>query len=484
MLARFLLSVFLSLVSLAHAEKPASDSLLQRTAIVIPVEEQVDFGLLAYLKRAVEEAKKQKPDVLVFKVNTYGGELQSAFDIVDLISGIKDCSTYVYVEQKAISAGALISLSCNRMAMGRGTTIGDCAPITQTQEGIQMLGEKIQSPLRAKFRNLAERNGYPSLLSEAMVSMDIGVVGAFHADTTATPDFYTAKQWESLPEKEKNRYKSHKWVVQEGQLLTLTDGEALTYGFSQGSFESLDAFLAHKGWQKKAVMATTWSEDMVRFIGTIAPLLMLIGFGALYLEFKTPGLSVFGLIGFICLAIVFGSKYAVGLANHTEMLLLIVGFMLFMAEMWFFPGTFVLAGIGVLMMIAAIVLSLQGFTMPDPEMPWEMKSMVSNLTMTLSMAVLALIFPVVAARWVLPYLPKGFEVASGATLADSTSVAESLQSLSVGQIGKTITALRPAGKADFDGKTYEVQSRGEFIDKETPVAITRIAGNSITVRPS
>jgi membrane-bound serine protease (ClpP class) len=466
------------------ASTPSPTTTAQRTAIVIPVEEQVDFGLHAYLKRAIAEAQKQKPDVLVFQVNTYGGELQSAFDIVDLITGIKDCSTYVYVEQKAISAGALISLSCNRMAMGRGTTIGDCAPITQTQDGIQMLGEKIQSPLRAKFRNLAERNGYPSLLSEAMVSMDLGVVGAFHADTNLQPDFYTGKQWETLPEKEKNRYKTHRWVVQEGQLLTLTDGEAKTFGFSQGSYESLDAFLAHKGWQKKASLTTTWSEDMVRFIGTMAPLLMLVGFGALYLEFKTPGLSVFGLIGFICLAIVFGSKYAVGLADHTELLLLVGGFMLFMAEMWLFPGTFLMAGIGIAMMIASIVLSLQGFTVPNPEMPWEMRSLVSNLTMTLSMAVLALIFPVVAARWVLPYLPKRFEVASGATLSDSTSVAESLSALSVGQNGIARTALRPAGKVDFGGHVFEVQSRGEFIEKDTPVIITRIAGNSVTVRPS
>jgi membrane-bound serine protease (ClpP class) len=468
----------LSLLGFSHGNPQP-----ERRVLVIPVEEQVDFGMHAFLKRSVEDALKQKPDVLVFQVNTFGGELGAAFDIVDLISGIKDCSTYVYVEKKAISAGALISLSCNRMAMGKGTTLGDCAPITQSQDGIQMLGEKIQSPLRAKFRNLAELNGYPSLLSQAMVSMDLGVMMAQKGDTNAPPEFFTANQWENLSEKNKAQYAAHKWVVEEGQLLTLTDQEAHKFGFSQGSFESLDAFLAAKNWKKMGSYATTWSEDLVRFIGTIAPLLMMLGFGALYLEFKTPGMSIFGLIGFILLAIVFGSKYAVGLAHHTELLLLILGFALFMAEMWFFPGTFLLAGIGILMMIAAIVMSLQGFAIPDPEMPWEMRSLINNLALTLSMAVIALAIPLAAARWILTRLPGNFQLASGATLAGSSSVTEKTIELSVGQTGLTRTGLRPSGKADFNGKLYEVQSRGEFLEAGVAISIIRIVGNTITVRP-
>ena len=177
-------------------------ALAEKKVIVIPVEEQVDFGLHAFLKRSVAQALEKHPEVIIFKINTYGGELQSAFDIVDLMTSIKTCSTYAYVEQKAISAGALISLASNRIVMGNSTTIGDCAPITQSQDGIVMLGEKIQSPLRAKFRTLAERNGYPSLLAEAMVTSDMGVVRA-ESGPKKLVEYFTAKQWESLSEKEK-----------------------------------------------------------------------------------------------------------------------------------------------------------------------------------------------------------------------------------------------------------------------------------------
>ena len=345
----------------------------------------------------------------MFKVNTYGGELQSAFEIVDLLMGVSQCSTYAYVEKKAISAGALIALSANRIVMGNGTTIGDCAPITQGSDGIVMLGEKIQSPLRAKFRTLAEKNGYPSLLAQSMVTADIGVVAAVPRIAKRGADsleYFTAKQWEALGEKGQAKYKSHKLIVPEGQLLTMTDKEAAAYGFSTGSYASLQEFLDARGWTQTAAIATTWSEDLVRAIGAISPILMMIGFGALYMEFKTPGMSVFGIIGATCLAIVFGSKYAVGLADHTELLLLMAGFAFVMAEMFLFPGTLIAGVTGIVLILVALTLSLQTFTVPDPSMPWEMKSLIDNVFSTLGSAVVAILIPLVLIRFVLPRLPQ------------------------------------------------------------------------------
>ncbi|HKP96482.1 MAG TPA: NfeD family protein [Fibrobacteria bacterium] len=491
-LAFFAATLALRPASAAAAESPAGKP-VRKNAIVIPIEEQVDFGLHAFLKRAVAEALARKPDVIVFKVNTYGGELQSAFDIVDLLTGVSQCSTYAFVERKAISAGALISLACNRIAMGNATTIGDCAPITQGNDGIVMLGEKIQSPLRAKFRTLAEKNGYPSLPAQAMVTADIGVVAAEPAGgaaaaagkpgAKAATEYFTVKQWDALGDKGQARYKSHKIILPEGQLLTLTDREAATYGFSQGSYASLQAFLDAKGWTQSGQVETTWSEDLVRMLGKFAPVLMMIGFGALYLEFKTPGMSLFGVIGAVCLLIVFGSKYAVGLAGHTELLLLVAGFAFVTAEMYLFPGTLVAGAIGLLLILVALTLSLQSFTVPDPEMPWEMKGLIDNLFTTVGSMVVALSIPLLAVRFLLPRLPAGSKVISDATLAGARSVAPETARISVGLAGTAKTPLRPAGKAVFAGETIEVVSRGEFIEAGTPVEVARIDGNNVVVRP-
>jgi membrane-bound serine protease (ClpP class) len=471
--------------SLTPAPKAASATPGKRV-IVIPIEDEVDFGMYAFLKRSVGQALAKHPDALVFKVNTYGGELQAAFDIVDLLIGVSQCSTFVYVEQKAISAGALISLSANRIAMGNGTTIGDCAPITQGgQDGIIMLGEKIQSPLRAKFRTLAERNGYPSLPAQAMVTADLGVVAAVPAGAVqenAGREFLTAKQWEGLGPKGQAQYRSHKVIVPEGQLLTLTDREAADLGFSMGSFASLDGFLRAKGFVKMAEESETWSEGLVRLIGKFAPILMMIGFGALYMEFKTPGLSIFGVIGAACLLLVFGSKYAVGLANHTELILMIAGFALVAVEIYLFPGTLVAGGLGLAVLLIGLTLSLQSFTLPDPGAPWEWKSLIDNLLVTFGSALVAMLIPFFGARYLLPHLPKGVRVISDATLADARATAPSTTRVGLGTHGTTKTPLRPSGKAVFAGETVEVSSRGEFIEAGMPVEVCRIDGNKIVVR--
>ncbi len=472
--------------ALAPIRTAAADTSLpapraEKRVVVIPVQNEVDEGMYAFLKRATAQALQTHPDYLVYKVDTYGGELQAAFDIVDLLLSVKPCSTYVFVDKKAISAGALISLSCNRMAMAQGTTIGDCAPIMQGgQSGIIMLGEKIQSPLRAKFRNLAERNGYPNVLSQAMVTAD-GAVEAF-PKAKGPPRFFTAKQWNALSAVDKKAYSDHKIIVPDGQLLTLTDEEAQHYGFSQGSFPDLAAFLRHKGWRETEVMSTTWSEDLARVLGRFTPLLMLIGFGALYLEFKAPGHTIFAVIGITCLAVAFGSKYAVGLANHTELLLLLAGVVLFLVEIYLFPGTLIAGTVGLALMMVALTLSFQSFTVPNPRMPWQLREMLHNVVLTLGMAALAFLIPVGMLRFVLPHLSGRVRIIPDTTLAGAHAAPESALP-TLGARGTVKTTLRPAGKAVFDGLTLEVTSRGEFIPPGSVVEVCRVQGLNLVVRP-
>ncbi len=477
----FLLLVLWTSVLAAEMKSPLASN-VDKKIIVIPVEGEVDYGLYAFLKRSVAEALPLKPDYIVFKVNTFGGELHAAFEIVDLLMGISQCSTYVFVEQKAISAGALISLSANRIAMGQGTTIGDCAPITQGQDGIVMLGEKIQSPLRAKFRNLAEKNGYPSLLAQSMVSTDLGVVQAFKAGQDSSKHYFTVKQWDKLSAADQAPFISHKILVADGELLTMTDLEAQALGFSQGSFANFEAFIKAKHWQATQEFKSTWSEDLVRWLGKLSPILMLLGFGALYLEFKTPGASFFGWIGFIALGIVFFSHYAIGLAHYTELLLLIGGFILFLLEIYFFPGTLILGALGVICIMAGLVLSMQAYTFPDPKMPWELRDMLKHVSFILALAVSALAIPFLAMRFLSPILPKGYQVVSLTTLKDAKVITEESRDLHLGQSGFTKTGLRPMGKAVFADKTYEVVARSHFIEAETVVEIVEVTGNKIVVK--
>ncbi len=55
--------------------------------------------------------------------------------------------------------------------------------------------------------------------------------------------------------------------------------------------------------------------------------------------------------------------------------------------------------------------------------------------------------------------------------------------LQVAQRGVAISSLRPIGKAEFDGKTYEVKSFGDYIDSGTMIEIIKIEQNNIFVQP-
>jgi membrane-bound serine protease (ClpP class) len=146
------------------------------------------------------------------------------------------------------------------------------------------------------------------------------------------------------------------------------------------------------------------------------------------------------------------------------------------------PGTFVAGFLGLVLMLAALTLSLQGFTVPDPQMPWEMNSLVDNFALTLGMAALALLIPLLAVRFVLPHLPRQASVVSTVTMADAHGASADLLPLHIGQAGMTPTGLRPSGKAFFDGVSYEVSSRGEFIEAGSAVEIVRIHGRAVVVQ--
>lgn len=133
-------------------------------------------------------------------------------------------------------------------------------------------------------------------------------------------------------------------------------------------------------------------------------------------------------------------------------------------------------------MVVAILLSLQDFAIPDPQMPWELNSLLDNLALVLSMAVVAMAIPLLFARFLVPLLPVRSGMIPSVTLAGAHSTSESSALAKVGTRGTTRTALRPAGKANFEGQTLEVMTRGEFIEPGVAIVVVKLEGNGIFVK--
>lgn len=431
--------------------------------VVIPIHGEVDEGLEFFVKRAIETAlaAKPAPDLILFDVDTWGGRLDAAFEISDAISGIKQCSTAAFVAKKAISAGALIALSTQRVYMAPGATIGDCAPIIQTNSGPQFLGEKIESPLRARFRALARRSGIPVMLAEKMVTKDLGVVAA--KDSTGSLAWFTAKNWEEMPDSMRTHYSDAMTVVEDGQLLTLDDQEAAKWGFSAGTFSDAAQLEKAKGWSQSETVGESWSETFVRWISKFVPILFVLGLAAVYMEYKTPGFGFFGIAGILLLGLALGSQFMLGMASYTALFLAAIGVLLIAIEVLVAPGTVVLAATGLVCLLAALVLSLQGFSLPDPTMPWQTTRMKESLV-TVGLAALgAAVLSMSFIRWVLPRLPLREGPYLQATLADLPDDPATSVSVLAGRIAVVVSPLRPVGKIEVEGQELDAVSNGAMV---------------------
>lgn len=472
--------------------------LKKKHAVWIKLEGDVEPSMYDFCARAIDDALKEKPDYIVFEINTFGGRLDAAFDLVDTIMAVKGPETIALVKKKAISAGSLIALACKKLYMLEATTIGDCAPIVQGDNGTpQIVGEKIQSPLRAKFRNLAQRNGYPELLSSAFVTPELEVLELTakldkgkksERDTTLIIE---GEKYAVLDSASKAFWGAPKILVKEGELLTMTDKEAQELGFSKGTFKDRGEFETALAIESRSEVETTLGEDIASAIAAISGILLILGFGALYIEFKTPGFGLFGVIGLILIGIVFLGQFAPQLDGYIPAILLVAGVVLFLVEIFVMPGTFLFGIGGIICMILALALSFSPEEIPEyipetVETTFDATPWLFGLFYMLACAAIALVFPIAASKYLIPLLPEGWTPMLKTDLETAASPTEAVQEIAAGTTGVAKTFLRPVGQASFtmpDGSTklFDVQTHGEIIEAGTPIKVESVQEGHIWV---
>jgi membrane-bound serine protease (ClpP class) len=226
----------------------------------------------------------------------------------------------------------------------------------------------------------------------------------------------------------------------------------------------------------------SWSESMVRIIGMISPILIMIGLGALYVEFKAPGFGLPGVVGIVCLAIVFLNQYMVGLADYTELLIILAGLLLMGVEVFVIPG-FGIAGFAAILCIAVgLILAFQDFVLPDPAMPWESDILTHNIIVVMGSFTMAFFIGLFLLRFVLPHLSKGREGPFlTASLKDAHADSSETSKIKPGDRGIALTLLRPAGKADINQDLFDVVTESEYIEQGTAIVVSAVKGNRIIV---
>ena len=403
---------------------------------------EIDLAMAPYVSRVIDEAKKGNADAIIFKINTFGGRVDAATQIKDAILSSK-VLTIAFINNRAISAGSLIALSCVKIVMVPGSSIGAATVVDQ---GGQKLSEKYQSFMRSEMRSTAEKNGRRTDIAQGMVDERIVVKG----------------------------------LVDSTQLITLTTDEALKYKIADTVVTDFDGLLVTLNLKNAKVITikTNWAEEFVKFLNNpiVSTILIMIGFFGLMAEIKSPGWGLPGTAGVIALILFFGSSYIVELASELEIIMFVAGIILLFLEIFVIPG-FGITGIsGIILVLASIFLSLTG------GLPFFDFNVIGGAIIQLSIALVgAFILILLLAK----FLPKS-KTFNRLVLAEEENADKGFVSYPsakelVGAEGIAITDLRPAGSAEINNQRYDVVADWQYIERGKKIKVIRVEGIKVVV---
>lgn len=399
-------------------------------------------------KDALSQAEQRKADVIVLKLNTYGGDLASADSIHSALMRARPL-TLCWITQNAASAGALIAISCDSIYMRSGALIGSASVVNQ--EG-SVMPDKYQSYMRAMMRSTAERQGRDPKIAEGMV----------------TPNNY-------LPE-----------IADSNKIIALTAEEALRYNYCDGIAESVEQVLelARIGPYEITEHQTDWLDRVIAFLLNpfVNSLLLLLILGGIYFEFQNPG-SIFPIATAAVAAILyFAPLYLEGLAENWEILLFVAGIGLLAVELLVLPG-FGLAGIGgIALILSGLTLALIRNLTFDFTLTGAEEILFALLRVVLPLGLFFFLFLIFGHRLAQMRLLRGIVLQD--TLQKSVGYLdqpEQLQQL-VGRSAVALTPLHPSGKVDLDGELYDAIADGGWVEKGQAVHVVGISGNLLVVR--
>lgn len=418
----------------------------QGQVVIVDIKNEVDLGMVSYVERAVREAESQHATIALH-VNTFGGRVDAAVKIRDAILGAKVPLTIAFIDKRAISAGALISLAAKKIVMSPGSTIGAVTPVDQSGT---KASEKVVSYMRAEMRSTAEHHGREPRIAEAMVDESLALDSSLGI------------------------------ALDTGKLLTLTNSDAKKVGYLDAEANTMEEAL-----QKLNVSTTTitraeenFGDVLIRFLTLplVSSILIMIGLGGIFYTIKTGHFGIITIVSVLSLVIFFGGQYITEVAPTLAAILFLVGIGLLIAEI-FIPSFGLIGVAGILCIFGGLFLSLAGdlrFLTPD-----RLRDTLVSLAVSLGgFIVLAAIIFKYAPGW-----PMVKRLVNQTFSGDMTNVIKQ-QSLLLGKKGIALTALRPAGTAEIEGTKVDVITQGEFISSGTSVVIINVDGNRTVVKQS
>lgn len=500
---KFVLSLVLSVLGILYLAS-VSEALVQESVpsqvrprpttfsnpVIIEFHSEINMKSYAYFKRRMKSAQQMKADLIIIDIDSPGGLRNQSLEMARQIRDCKDAYTVVIVNNQAISGGALMALGCDEIHINPNARFGDIGEITFDVERMawRLIEPKVESYLSRDARDLAESKGRSPDLAESMIDSDVmvyvkeevdgdgntkKVFRPIRVDAVAKPD----PPWELVPETGQDRF------------LTVSGQRAIELEIAQGTASTREMIADELNFdlKKASVFKPTLLDSVSYYLQQwwVKFLLIVVGLVALYIELSAPGTSVGGILAAFCAILFFWGSFLAGTAGSLEVILFLAGIAFLLMELFVIPGFGVSGVMGLFLLLFSVVLAGQDFVIPRSAQ--QINQTFTSLATVTGAGFAFLIAAVFISRKMgsLPLLNK-FILDPGSDDPEpdeATKKGTDVEhpSVSVGDWGVAHSVLRPAGRAKFDGRTFDVVSDGSYIDRGKPVRVLNIAGNVITV---
>ena len=405
--------------------------------------QEINRWYASYIKKAIKKAGDEGASLIILELDTPGGLLSSALSIKNYIIE-SDIPVVAYINKNALSAGALISLSCEAIYMSDGSIIGAATPVYMKGNEIEKAGEKEISAMRAAMRSSAERSKKNVRIAEAMVDETI----------------ILSKRNDGIDLDDKT-------------LLTLSVEEALKVNIADGKANSIIDIIKLRNLSENSTIINVEEEKydyILRFLINPAVLSALISIGIIgvYIELKTPGFGIGGVISIIAFSIFFFAQVFVGESGFLAPAIFFLGIVLLAIEIFVIPGFGITGILGILGIVAGIFMS------------FGINNIAQAVLVVFVSLIADIILIIILARFILK--SKGFKN----IVALETDTAGYHSSVSydnlLGCEGITDTFFRPSGNIIINDKKYDAITEGEFINKGAKIKVILVEGNKIVIK--
>lgn len=426
-----------------------------KKVVVFDIREEIAPSATRITAKALQKAREENADLVLIRMDTYGGLVTDADTIRKAILNMP-MPVYVWIENNAASAGALISIACDKIYMNEGSSIGAATVVNQSGEAAP---DKYQSYMRGKMRATAEAQGKDTIIENGDTLIRYKR-NPLIAEAMVDPDVYI------------------QGIIDSGKILTFTPEEAVKNGYCEGIAASPEEVLRSNGFQNAEIIEVEKStlDKIFGFFANpaVSSILILLIFGGLYYELQSPGIGFPLLVAILAGLLYLIPLYLDGLAENWEILVILVGLTLIILELFFIPGFGVLGISGIVTVMLGLVLSMVRNVNFDFSMTPK-----GELTQALAVVAVALVgFIALIFAGTGKFIESGLfrKMVLTSTLADANVAAGADKSEFTGMEAEAFTDIRPFGKMILNDQLYDVKSMGKFISKGDKIKVTQKEG--------